>query len=452
MIQRLATALALSAALAGCAGIHQPDRSFDNVDLVIPTRDSHTIHQMERTLVLDQDVLDYVNDIRQRLETAHGTPCNCQVVVDAFSGYEGYAVSPYTIVVTAGVLAQADSEDEVAALIAHEMSHAIHDDTTKQWMQEAVASTLRLGALVAGGSDNVGYAALIGESAHEATNGIIYRHWNAEHELQADAFAVEVLAKAGYSQDGVKMMIRRLGEYSEQAIAGRSTPPSQCVSQQGDNNLAVDFRACTAQLTGSGESIYLPPQARLEAALEHAWELPPQQRRQRAAPPPPSFDAIDYLYAMNALVFSDEDLLRNSVEAMASRPLPASLEGNVSVSNRMAQAYYLLGEYDKVMPYWEQSASSPQRTPWTFTQQLKLADQQRDRDKVRQLLNEMSDELGMVPAMLPAEYYLARRYELRVHEGLTLARCALNLAGSISTAQLCSEYGQLANRHQPLNW
>lgn len=453
-LTRLLVALAsLTYLLSGCAALQPAERDFVGANLTLPTSDSHTIYQLERSLLLDQSVLDYVNGIRQRLETANGSPCNCQVVVDAFSGYEAYAVSPNTIVISAGVLAQADSEDEVAALIAHEMNHAINDHTTQTWLQDAFVSTLRLGAIVASGSDNAGYAALIGESAHEATTGIVYRHWNAEHEIEADAFAVETLARAGYSQDGVKMMIRRLGEYSEQAVANRSTDPEQCItSQKNSNNFSIDFKSCTAQLTGSNESIYLSSEARLESALEHAWTLPPEQRRQRASAGPPSFDSIDYLYAMNALVLTNPAALKAGIELIEARPLPRSLENNVSVSNRMAQSYFLLDENEKGMEYWEKSANSPHRTPWTFTQLLKVADKQRDRDMVQRLLNEMNRELGMVPAMLPAEYYLARRYDLMIHEGITLTRCALNLADNIKTSQLCSDYGKLANRSQPLKW
>lgn len=448
--------IALATMLSSCASITQPTREFDTVDLTIPTGDSHKIYQMERTLVLDQAVLDYVNGIRTRLEATHGAPCDCQVVVDAFAGYEAYTVSPNTIVVTAGVLAQADSEDEVAALIAHEMSHALHDDSTKKWLQEAVSSTLRLGAMVAGDSAAVGYAAVIGESAHEAARGLIYRHWNAEDEIEADAFAVDLLAKAGYSQDGIKMMVRRLGEYSQQAIASKTTDDAQCLSgkrgEQGTHTINIDFTECTANLTGSRNSIYQGQEARLEAAMESAWSLPPEQRRRRATSPPPRFASVDYLYAMNDLAFTDRAALRAGVKAMEARPLPATLQGNVTVSNRMTQAYYLLDDPETAMHYWQQSATSDQRTPWTFSQLLKVADQQGNGPMVKRVLGDMDQELGMVAAMLPAEYYLARRYDLPFHEALTLTRCALNLAGDLKTSQLCGEYGKLSDRAQPLNW
>ncbi|SEL65505.1 M48 family metalloprotease [Halomonas daqiaonensis] len=454
LTQRLAAMLVIATTLSGCAAIQQPERQFKTVNLTLPTGDSQTILQLERTLVLDQEVLNYVNGIRERLELAHGSPCDCQVVVDASGGYEGYIVSPKTIVISAGLLAQADSEDEVAAMIAHEMSHALEGDSTKTWLQETVSSTLRLGAIVASdSSEKIGYSALIGESAHEAAKGVIYRHWNAEDEIKADAFAVDLLAKAGYSQDGLKMMIRRLGEYSEQVIANRSQGEAHCLTgKQGTSELNIDLKACTAQLTGSRESIYLSPEMRLEAALEKAWEQPPQKRRQRASPPPPFFDSVDYLFAMNTLVFNESADLRAAVEAIKERPLPTSLEGNVTVSNRMVQAYGLLDEPEQALHYWEQSANSENRTPWTFSQLLKVADMQRNKPMVQRVLGEMGQELGMVPAMLPAEYYLARRYDLFIHEGITLARCALNLAGDIEISELCSEYGKLAKQSKPLNW
>lgn len=111
--------------LSGCAvdPKYSALKPLEGADRKVDINDIRQLRQMDRTPILDPNLIGFVQRVRQRLETAWGTPCNCVVVVDSFSGYEAYSLSTTTIVVSAGLIAQASSEDEVAAVIAHELGH-----------------------------------------------------------------------------------------------------------------------------------------------------------------------------------------------------------------------------------------------------------------------------------------------------------------------------------------
>ena len=144
-LSKILGAASLVVGLSGCAALLEPEQHYTDVDLTIPTRDNQAIHQRDRTVLKDQSVLTYVEGILKRLEATHGKPCECQVVVDTSPGYEAYTVSANTIVLSSGAISQAESEDEVAALIGHELYHVYENDVLDSMLQDGAIAALRMG-------------------------------------------------------------------------------------------------------------------------------------------------------------------------------------------------------------------------------------------------------------------------------------------------------------------
>ncbi|MCE8014818.1 M48 family metalloprotease [Halomonas sp. MCCC 1A17488] len=447
LIKRIATLL-LCLTLAGCAGLPTGDSQLAGVSYEVRSADLQHVHRMNRVLIADQALLDYLNGILIRLEAGLDEPCNCIVVVDSFAGYEAYALSPYTIVLSTGVMAQAESEDEIAALLAHELSHVFHEDTIKSRFQQAAVTAARIGGIAAGN----GYSVVLGDAAKEAANGLIYHRWNSEQEVQADAFAVSLLAAAGYSQDGLKMAVRRLGEYSQSALASRGDDTPVCVTDAGDNRYNVNFAGCAARMTGSRDSLYEPMEVRLEKLNERIWELEPDERRRRIGNDVPRFASVDYLYGLNRLVSNNETELRAGLEAVEQDAIPPMLEKNAHVYNQLSLAHAMLGNLEPAQDYFMKTLESDYRTTFNYQRLLHHANQQNNPQMVGRIITLMHHDIGLSEEMLPYEYYLAKRHELRLHEAQAWARCGLNLAQNLELYQRCVEFGEAADKNLVLKW
>lgn len=442
-------ALAL-AALSGCAidPKYSALKPLEGADRKVNIEDVRQLRQMDRTPVLDPALIGYVQRIRQRLESAQGVSCDCVVVVDSFGGYEAYSLSASTIVVSAGLIAQAGSEDEVAAVIAHELGHVYQGDTTKGGLQQTALDMTKLGAWAAGAG---GYSLLFGETVDDMTKGLVYRHWNQEQEIAADRFSAQLLVKAGYSLDGLKMAVRRLGKYGEGALVAQAPQTPRCVTGKGAN-YQLNLRGCSKELSHVNESIYQSFDQRLESVVKLAASLPPEQRRRRPGGPLPDFSSVDYLFGLNDLVSSNREQLKANLTRIEAQPLPATLQGNVAVTNKMAMAYAIAGDSNRAASYLRTSLQSTGRTAWTFNMLFKEVDRSGDSKQVMKAIEDSHLELGYMAQLLPVEYYLTKRHGLQVYELVAYGRCVSNVVDDVATYNACAKFEKQAKLSGGANW
>ena len=117
-----------------------------------------------------------------------------------------FALPGGQIVIAEGLLRSAESPDEVAGVLAHEMGHVLHRHSTAS-MIEALGLAFLFGALL--GDFGTG---VIG-GAGETLVGLTFRR---EAEAEADERALELLGRAGISSRGLadlfERMERRAGE------------------------------------------------------------------------------------------------------------------------------------------------------------------------------------------------------------------------------------------------
>lgn len=449
LIRRFFIVSVLAFSLTGCAAISLEDKQLKGVEgYAVDNSDLQEVHRIGRVLVSDQALLDYVNGIKERLDTVNSEPCNCQVLVDTSNGYEAFTPSPKTILLSAGAIAQAESEDEIAALIAHEMSHVVNGDSTRSKFQSVAITALRAGEIAAGG----GYGVVLGDALKESAQGLIYHRWDRTDEIEADLYAVELLAKAGYSQDGLKMAIRRLGKYSDSALANRSDEELRCLINQGNNKFNIDFKGCAAKATGSRDSVYEPQESRLMAVNEAAWELPPEQRRRRAGSDVPHFASVDYLMNLNSLVSTSREVLEKELAKVESRKVPPSLERNAYIYNLLAETHAILGNGPEAQAYFRKAIDGDYRTTYNYRHLLQFAHKQNDPKLVNTLINFMHQDIGLSPEMLPYEYYLAKRHGLKLVEAAAYTRCIVSLASDTALAKQCSDFEDAAESGREIQW
>ncbi len=425
-------------ALQGCASTSELSalKETEGYDRRVNINDIRSMRQMDRTPVEDMALIEYMQRIRRRLEEAHGASCECVVVVDSSAGYEAYSLSSYTIVLSSGLVAQAASEDEIAAVIAHELGHVYEGDNLSGWMQAASVNLLKAGTWAAGAG---GYTLLFGESINDLSKGVIYNHWNASHEVKADQYAAALLSKAGYSLDGLKMAVRKLSAYGENAQAAREEAVGDCVARSG-NSFSLRLDACSKKLTGSETSVYADAQDRIKAVMEVAATTDPEARRRRVGGPPPRFDSVEYLFSLNTLVADDRTALLNALDRMERRELPKSLQGNVAVTNKLAMAYAIAGDAKRASENLEKSLLSDGRTAWTFNYLYQAVDRSGNSSAVADAIGAAYNEIGFMPMLLPVENYLAKRHGLVAYQAITFSRCATNLVSDVNTYKRCAEF------------
>lgn len=442
IIRILWVALALTA-LQGCASTSELSalKKTDGYDRRVNINDIRSMRQMDRTPVEDIALIEYMQRIRQRLEAAHGAPCDCVVVVDSSAGYEAYSLSSYTVVLSSGLVAQASSEDEIAAVIAHELAHVYEGHNLTGWMQTASVNLLKAGTWAAGAG---GYTLLFGETINDLSKGVVYNRWNAEHEVKADKYAAAVLPKAGYSLNGLKMAVRKLSAYGKNAQSTREEAIGDCVTRSGDR-FKLRLNACTKQITGSETSVYADPQERIKAIMMVTSETDPEARRRRVGAPPPRFDSVDYLFSLNTLVADDKAALVAALNRMERKELPESLHGNVAVTNKLAMAYAIAGDTKNASENLKKSLSSEGRTAWTFNHLYQAVDRSGESSAVADAITDAYVEIGFMPMLLPIENYLAKRHGLMALEAMTFGRCVTNLVDDLNTYNRCVEFAKYAS-------
>lgn len=129
----------------------------------------------------------------------------------------------FILTVHRGILETLQTEDELAAVFAHEIGHGVmgHHDKTVQ-------RQTGLGLLVSLLSRALGQGSL-GEIAAGAGGALVNQGYSREQEVEADDYGVEISAKAGFSPWGLYTAIQRMADAGVVAQPGgfNSHPPTE---------------------------------------------------------------------------------------------------------------------------------------------------------------------------------------------------------------------------------
>ncbi len=126
--------------------------------------------------------------------------------INAFGAPEGF------VLVSRGLLRCAQGEDEAAAILAHEIGHVVLEhgikaiDTARK--ASALTSIAKAGLLVAGSSEVQKLTATFGDVVGDIVKSMVNKGYSRDLEYQADAFAVALLATAGYDPRGLVRMLQ----------------------------------------------------------------------------------------------------------------------------------------------------------------------------------------------------------------------------------------------------
>lgn len=175
--------------------------------------------------------------------------------------------STHRVTMNAGLLHASGSDEEIAAVLAHEYGHVIADHIDKRMGDAGVGA---LGGLLAGtlvgavicdrsDSDCVGDMAHTGGSVGLGIGALAY---SRQHELEADYYSALILAEAGVPLDAGEKMLTRLarttedrpGGYGQLGMAMARTHPAndERIARWIANRRALERALATGLTTDAG--------------------------------------------------------------------------------------------------------------------------------------------------------------------------------------------------------
>lgn len=193
----LAAGLALALGLAACAPLSIPEEQRLGREM---SRELRT----QLVFVRDPIVLDYVQDLGRGILSAAGRqPFEYHFYVVDDADLNAFAAPAGHIYVHTGTIFAARNASELVGVIAHEIGHVAHRHIANNYNRQRNTGILYQTGVVAagllGGGLGAGAAQLGGGLAAMA----YLNQFGREAEMQADAFAVDAMPRAGWDPNGL---------------------------------------------------------------------------------------------------------------------------------------------------------------------------------------------------------------------------------------------------------
>ena len=142
----------------------------------------------------------------RRLEAAAALPFPLRTDVVRRKEPNAIALPGGQVYLFSGLIAKADSADEVAGVIAHEIGHVAHRDGTRAVLQGAGLSFM-FGILL---GDFVGGGAVV-----FAARTVLQSSYSREAEVEADTYGSELMNKAGGDAHALATILDKIGGATE---------------------------------------------------------------------------------------------------------------------------------------------------------------------------------------------------------------------------------------------
>lgn len=168
-------------------------------------------------LYRNKRLTDYLNLVGQALTLHSDVPTTYGgyhfALLDS-SEINAFACPGGTILITRGMLNSMKNEDELAAVLAHEIGHVIHRDgiaaiQSARW-SEALVIIGGQAAQEFGSKDITKLVSVFESSIDDVIKTLVVKGYGREQELDADRSALSTLAATGYDPGGLLGYLQRL--------------------------------------------------------------------------------------------------------------------------------------------------------------------------------------------------------------------------------------------------
>lgn len=192
----------------------------------------NTDQQMKKRYRVSSDAeLNSKIDLIGRKLAAHSSRKNLKYtftvlddrMVNAFAAPGGF------IYITTGILSRLKNEDEIAAVLGHEIGHVVHKHSLKA-LQRRLIAQIGLQIVAAKLGDSGGLSSALLYKASELSAGMLLLKNSRVNELQADSEGVRIMKNAGYNPGAmieIQMMLLKISKGKNPPAIISTHPPSQ---------------------------------------------------------------------------------------------------------------------------------------------------------------------------------------------------------------------------------
>ena len=159
----------------------------------------------------DRRLNEYVNRVGQEVAARSHRPRMPYSFSPVNAAYiNAYAFPGGTIATTRGILAELESESELAALLGHEIGHVNARHTAQQLSKSVLANLAVAGLSIAGSAAGLGGANDALQSLGGLGASALLAHYSRDNEREADALGMQYMAQTGYSPEGMAELMELL--------------------------------------------------------------------------------------------------------------------------------------------------------------------------------------------------------------------------------------------------
>ena len=354
--------------------------------------------RIARELYRDPDYIDdpvlqeYVQQIWDRLVTAAKARGEMstelqerfawQLLLGRDRSVNAFALPGGYMGVNLGLLGVVGSEDELASVLAHEMSHVTQRHISRLMTQQSrqtplLLASMVLGALAASKSPDAANALILGGQAVAAQNQL---NFSRDMEREADRVGYGVMTQAGYAGQGFVGMFEKLQQASRLNDSGafpylRSHPlTTQRIADMQQRHQLESAAAAPAAGPPDLAQAMLAARARVLASragdAQQLWLAEPQ--RPGFAQQAPVQQAAA-LYAAALLSLRQRDFVRSQAELQRLTPLVAGQPAAARQARLLAAELALAaGQPQQVGPLLGQGAALQRRPELQLQAQAEL--------------------------------------------------------------------------------
>lgn len=216
-------------------------------------------------IVNDPALETYLNQIKDRLLKVSPLPgCAIRVYVIPQEHFAAAAASDGGIFLPMGLLRDLKSEDEIAAVLAHEVSHVLKNHHKSDDFLKAQQGMMKVGGMAMGAYSAVqqfsgtapaidGQTSMnIAEAVYAVSENVIAPNWTSGQEDEADLLGADLFIAAGYNKAAIGTMMARLEDW-EKKIAKRDAAKDQFVQ--------ASMQANAMSMAGAAASAMAAPSA-----------------------------------------------------------------------------------------------------------------------------------------------------------------------------------------------
>ncbi|MDX1650716.1 MAG: M48 family metallopeptidase [Myxococcota bacterium] len=273
---RAAGGAALALLVAGCGTLSVPEERSLGEEL---RREVHA----ELRFVGDRVVNDYVSRIGQELVAAAGPqPFEYHFYVVEDDDLNAFAMPAGHVYIHTGILLRARNVSELAGVIGHEVGHVALRHVAENYNRQRSAGLFQSALVLAGGL----LAGQGGAAAANVVGGLgtlaVVNSFTREAEAEADAFAVEVMPRAGYDPLGIvtffETLRRESGARPPEFLSSHPAPENRMEAARA--RIATEGLPAGLRLTDGGRLEII--QRRVRLLTGRAGSAPPRGRPEDA--------------------------------------------------------------------------------------------------------------------------------------------------------------------------